>query len=38
MIINLKPEYLDAWLRPDGKSLEELQAILGDRQIKYYDP
>jgi putative SOS response-associated peptidase YedK len=37
MIINLKPEHLDAWLRPQGRSLEELQAILGDRQTPYYE-
>ena len=37
MIINLKPEHLDAWLRPEGKSLEELQAILSDRQTPYYE-
>jgi putative SOS response-associated peptidase YedK len=37
MIINLKPEHLDAWLRPQGRSLEELQTILGDRQTPYYE-
>jgi putative SOS response-associated peptidase YedK len=37
MIINLKPEHLGAWLRPEGKSLEELQAILSDRQAPYYE-
>jgi len=37
MIINLKPEYLDAWLTPNGRSLDELQAILGDRQAPYYE-
>ncbi|HET9475318.1 MAG TPA: SOS response-associated peptidase family protein, partial [Steroidobacteraceae bacterium] len=25
MIINLKPEHLDAWLKPEGRSLDELQ-------------
>ena len=37
MIINLKPEHLDAWLSPTGRSLDELQAILGDRQTAYYE-
>ena len=37
MIINLKPEHLDAWLQPQGKSLDELQAILSDRQTPYYE-
>jgi putative SOS response-associated peptidase YedK len=37
MIINLKPEHLDAWLKPQGRSLEELQTILGDRQTPFYE-
>lgn len=37
MIINLKPENLDAWLSPQGRSLEEMQRILGDRQAPYYE-
>jgi putative SOS response-associated peptidase YedK len=37
MIINLKPEHLDAWLSPAGRSTDELQAILGDRQAPYYE-
>jgi putative SOS response-associated peptidase YedK len=37
MIINLKPEHLDSWLSPTGRSLDELQAILGDRQTAYYE-
>ncbi|HET9863886.1 MAG TPA: SOS response-associated peptidase family protein [Steroidobacteraceae bacterium] len=37
MIINLKPEHLDAWLSPQGRSPEELQAILSDRQTPYYE-
>ena len=37
MIINLKPENLDAWLSPQGRSLDELQKILGDRQAPYYE-
>ncbi len=37
MIVNLKPENLDAWLAPAEKSLDELQRILGDRQAPYYE-
>jgi putative SOS response-associated peptidase YedK len=37
MIINLKPEHLDVWLKPQGHSLEELETILGDRQAPYYE-
>jgi len=37
MIINLKPEHLEAWLQPKGRSLEELQGILTDRQTPYYE-
>jgi putative SOS response-associated peptidase YedK len=37
MIINLKPENLDAWLAPEGRSLEELQKVLADRQAPYYE-
>ncbi len=37
MIINLKPEHLDAWLKPEGRSLDEFQQILGDRQAPYYE-
>jgi putative SOS response-associated peptidase YedK len=37
MIINLKPENLAAWLTPQGRSVDELQRILGDRQAPYYE-
>ena len=37
MIINLKAEHLDAWLSPQGRSSDELQAILSDRQTPYYE-
>ena len=37
MIISLKPENLDAWLSPHGRSLDEMQRILGDRQAPYYE-
>jgi putative SOS response-associated peptidase YedK len=32
-IVNLKPEHAEAWLTPEGRSTEELQAILSDRAI-----
>jgi putative SOS response-associated peptidase YedK len=35
--IPLKEENLDAWLTPEGRSKEELQAILDDRERPYYE-
>jgi putative SOS response-associated peptidase YedK len=35
-IINLKPEHVEAWLAPDGRSREELQAILSDRAVPVF--
>jgi putative SOS response-associated peptidase YedK len=32
-IVNLKPEHVEAWLSPEGRSTEELQTILSDRAI-----
>jgi putative SOS response-associated peptidase YedK len=32
-IVNLKPDHVEAWLTPDGRSASELQAILSDRII-----
>ena len=37
MIINIKPENLDAWLKPAGQSLDDMQRILADRQAPYYE-
>ncbi len=37
MIISLKPENLDVWLAPAGRSPDELQRILADRQAPYYE-
>ena len=37
VMINIKPENVDAWLKPEGRSLEDLQKILGDRQAPYYE-
>jgi len=35
-IINLRPEHVEAWLTPEGRSLAELQAILSDRAVPVY--
>ena len=37
MIINIKPENVQRWLTPQGRSVEELQAVLSDRQTPYYE-
>ena len=39
MIVNLRPENVDAWLSPAASQLDELQRILADRQAPfcYYD-
>ena len=36
-IIQIKPEHIDAWLTPEARSAEELQAILDDRPKAYYE-
>jgi len=36
-IIQIKPENMDAWLTPERRSIEELQAILDDRPHAYYE-
>jgi len=36
-IVNLKPENVDAWLTPQGRSVEEMFAILDDKQHPYYE-
>jgi len=35
-IINLKPEHVEAWLTPQGRSTYELQAMLSDRAIPIF--
>jgi len=37
MIVSLAPEAVDRWLTPQGRSADELQAILDDRQRSYYE-
>jgi len=34
-IVNLKPENVDAWLTPEGRSTEELFALLDDKHPHY---
>jgi len=36
-IINLKPEYIDAWLNPDRNNLAALYAMFEDRARPYYE-
>jgi len=36
-IINLREENVEAWLTPKGRSDEELQKLLSDRQTPYYE-
>jgi putative SOS response-associated peptidase YedK len=35
-IINLKPEHIDGWLRPEGRTAGELQEILSDRALPVF--
>jgi putative SOS response-associated peptidase YedK len=35
-IINLKPEHVEAWLTPQGRSTDELQSMLSDRAIPVF--
>ena len=37
MVIRLTPQNVDRWLTPQGRSDEELQEILSDRQPAYYE-
>jgi putative SOS response-associated peptidase YedK len=37
MVIRLTRENVDRWLTPQGRSDEELQAILSERQPAYYE-
>jgi putative SOS response-associated peptidase YedK len=36
-IINLRPQNVETWLTPEGRTDAELQAILSDRQQPYYE-
>jgi len=37
MVTRLSPKNVDRWLTPQGRSDDELQAILSDRQPAYYE-
>lgn len=37
MIVSLKQQNLDAWLAPAGQSLQQLDALLADREAPYYE-
>ena len=36
-IINLRPEHVEAWLTPEKRGREELQAILSDRAVSAFE-
>jgi len=36
-IVPIKPEYVDRWLNPAGGDVEDLLAILDDRERPYYE-
>lgn len=36
-IINIKPEHIDAWLKPDPANLAALYAIFDDKRHPYYE-
>jgi putative SOS response-associated peptidase YedK len=35
-IINLKPEHVETWLTPEGRSAKDLQAVLSDRAVPVF--
>ena len=36
-IVQLRPENVAAWLTPEGRSLDELDALLNDKEPAYYE-
>ncbi|NJC47304.1 UNVERIFIED_ORG: putative SOS response-associated peptidase YedK [Xanthomonas campestris] len=36
-IINIKPEHVDAWLKPDPRNLDALYAIFDDKRHPFYE-
>jgi putative SOS response-associated peptidase YedK len=36
-VVNLKVENIQAWLTPGGRSVDELQALLDDKQRPFYE-
>jgi putative SOS response-associated peptidase YedK len=37
MIVNIQPTSVERWLTPQGRTSDELQAILSDRRTPYYE-
>ena len=35
-VISLKPENVDSWLTPEGRSAQQLQAMLSDRPVAVF--
>src|ERR1700733_2222780 len=35
-IVNLKPEHVEAWLKPEGRGTQELQTLLSDRAVPVF--
>jgi putative SOS response-associated peptidase YedK len=36
-VIQIKPKHIEAWLTPEVRSIQDLQAILDDRPEAYYE-
>lgn len=36
-VINIKPQHVETWLAPQGRSASDLQAILSDREIPFFE-
>lgn len=36
-VINIRPEHVDAWLRPGEHGREAMQAIFDDKRHPYYE-
>ena len=36
-IVQLRPENVEAWLTPQGRTLDALDALLDDKARRYYE-
>lgn len=36
-VVNIQPQHVDAWLKPDPQDLDRLQAVLDDKRHPYYE-
>jgi putative SOS response-associated peptidase YedK len=36
-VIPIKPQHLEAWLNPDPRNLQAMQAILDDRERPFFE-